>query len=149
MKPANVRLKILEDHERLRDLLSDLEEVAQEVAAGDWDRVPALRACALDIDNALRRHLALEDRQLVPLVRDGLGEDAHEALDQEHAEQRALLEYVLSRLQDERRPALLLARELLTLGEVLLEDMLGEEQSLLSNPGLWEDGGSRPEERSG
>lgn len=149
MKPANVRLRILEDHEQLRDLLSGLEEVAHEVAAGDWDRVPELRTSALVIDDALRRHLALEDRRLAPLVRAGLGEDAREALDQEHAEQRALLEYVLSRLQDERRPALLLARELLTLGEVLLEDMLGEEQSLLSNPDLWEDGGSRPGERCG
>ena len=139
MRPSEVRQRILEEHERLRDSIYIVRNLAREVARGDPSRVPILQKYAVGLDSELRTHLDLEDRHLVPVVLECLGEQAAAELSREHAEQRALLECVLRRLRDERRPPLLLARELQTLSELLLEDMAREEEELLANADLWDD----------
>ena len=60
---------------------------------------------AVTIGSELRTHLDLEDRHLVPVVLECLGERAAADLSREHAEQRALLECVLGRLRCEARLA--------------------------------------------
>ncbi len=139
MRPSEVRQRILEDHERLRDLIYFVRNLAREVARGDLSRVPILQKYAVGLDSELRTHLDLEDRHLVPVVLECLGEQAAAELSREHAEQRALLECVLKRWRDERRPPLPLARELQALSELLLEDMAREEEELLANVNLWDD----------
>ena len=138
MRPSEVRQRILEEHERLRDSIYIVRNLAREVARGDLSRVPILQTYAVGLDSELRTHLDLEDRHLVPVVLECLGEEAAADLSREHAEQRALLECVLRRLRDERRPPLLLARELQTLSELLLEDMAREEEEMLANADLWD-----------
>jgi hypothetical protein len=91
------------------------------------------------LDTELRTHLDLEDRHLVPVVLECLGEEAAAVLSREHAEQRALLECVLRRSRDERRHPLALARELQAFSELLLEDMAREDDELLANADLWDD----------
>jgi hemerythrin-like domain-containing protein len=139
MKPTEVRQRILDEHERLRDSIYIVRNLAREAARGDSSRVPMLQKRAVGLDAELRTHLDLEDRHLVPVVLECLGEQAAAELSREHAEQRALLECVLRRLRDDRRPPLLLARELQTLSELLLEDMAREEEELLANANLWDD----------
>ena len=139
MRPSEVRQRILEEHERLRDSIYTVRNLARETAGGDSSRVPILKKRAVGLSSELSTHLDLEDRHLVPVVLECLGEQAAADLSREHAEQRALLECVLERLRDERRPSLLLARELETLSELLLEDMAREERELLANADLWDD----------
>ncbi len=139
MKPSEVRQRILEEHEKLRDSIYIVRNLAREAARGDSSRVPTLEKRAVGLGSELATHLDLEDRHLVPVVLECLGEEAAANLSREHAEQRALLEYILRRLRDERRPPLLLARELQTLSELLLEDMAREEEELLANANLWDD----------
>ena len=139
MRPSEVRQRILEDHERLRDSIYIVRNLALEEAGGDSSRVPILEKLAVALGSELRTHLDLEDRHLVPVVLECLGERAAADLSREHAEQRALLGCVLGRLRREVRPASLLASELQALSELLLEDMAREEEELLANANLWDD----------
>jgi len=138
MRPSEVRQRILEEHERLRDSIHIVRNLAREAAQGDRSRVPILRRRVVGLDTELRTHLDLEDRHLVPVVLECLGEEAAAVLSREHAEQRALLECVLRRLRDERRDPLPLARELQAFSELLLEDMTREEDELIANTDLWD-----------
>ncbi len=104
MKPSEVRQRILDEHEKLRDSIYIVRNLAREVALGDWSRVPILEKLAVGLGNELRTHLDVVDRHLVPVVLVGLGERAAADLSREHAEQRALLEFILGRLRDERCP---------------------------------------------
>ncbi len=139
MRPSEVRQRILKEHERLRDSIYIVRNLAREAAQGDSSRVSILVKRAVGLGSELRTHLDLEDRHLVPVVLECLGDEAAADLSREHAEQRALLEYILRRLRDERRTPLLLAREPQTLSELLLEDMAREEKELLANADLWDD----------
>ncbi len=139
MKPSEVRQRILEDHEKLRDSIYIVRNLALEEAGGDSSRVPILEKLAVALGSELRTHLDLEDRHLVPVVLECLGERAAADLSREHAEQRALLECVLGRLRCEARLASVTASELRTLSELLLEDMAREEEELLANANLWDD----------
>ena len=139
MKPSAVRERILEEHEKLRDSIYIVRNLAREAALGDSNRVPILEKLAVGLGNELRTHLDLEDRHLVPVVLECLGERVAKDLSREHAEQRALLECVLGRLRCEQRPAAQWAGELQTLSELLLEDMAREEEEVLANANLWDD----------
>ena len=138
MRPSEVRQRILEEHERLRDSIHIVRNLAREVAQGNRSRVPILQRRVVGLDTELRTHLDLEDRHLVPVVRECLGEEAAAVLSREHAEQRSLLECVLRRSRDERRDPLPLARELQAFSELLLEDMAREEDELIANTDLWD-----------
>ena len=110
MKPCEVRARILEEHETLRSLLRLVSDLARSVKDGGEGRVPALESQARKLNHELAAHLDLEDRQLLPVVLECLGEEAASDLSNDHAEQRALLQYVLARLDDTARPAVLLQR---------------------------------------
>lgn len=137
MKPSEVRQRFIEDHQGLRISLLVLRDLAGE-PRDDLAWVTDLQKHAVELDRELRTHLDLEERHLVPVVLECLGEQAAADLSREHAEQRALLGCLLGRLREERPPSLL-AHELHTLAELLLDDMAREEEELLSNASLWDD----------
>lgn len=133
MASPEVRRRILEDHSELRVIAGAVEGVAMRVAGGDWHSVGALRLRGLELHERLCRHLDLEDRVLLPAVRDAGsdGSERAESLQHEHAEQRALLEYILERLNDRTRPSVVLGRELQNFAELLRDDMEYEESTVL------------------
>ena len=68
----------------------------------------------------------------MPWVRETLGDAQAEMMEEEHAEQRLLFEYVLGRLAKAQRPTRLVVEELRTCVGLLREDMEGEEHAVLS-----------------
>jgi len=133
MKPAEIRERIRADHQALRPLLWAVAQLARRVQAGEDGAVEPLRARGVALHDRLEEHLGLEDRILLPLVRRSAGDGAARAerLAREHTEQRLLLDYILGRLRDERRPSLVLGRELLGFVDLLLEEMAEEEREVL------------------
>jgi hypothetical protein len=78
-------------------------------------------------------HLAFEDAQLVPALRaiPERGKELADRLEREHREQRELLDYLLNRLEEEKRPTTLVARELEGFSAYLRVDMSYEESMIL------------------
>lgn len=133
MAPRNIRRSVEEDHAELRVIAGAVEEVASQVVRGEGRSVGALRERGLELHERLCRHLDLEDRILLPAV-EAAGSDGPqraESLRREHAEQRALLEYILERLEDIARPSLVLGRELQNFAELLRDDIEYEESTIL------------------
>ena len=91
MKPSEVRSRILQDHERLRLLLVEVEELVAGVGAGG--PATALRARTRVLLTALEAHLALEDEILCPAIHaaDAWGPVRAARLKEGHVEQRAQL----------------------------------------------------------
>ena len=133
MASPEVRRRILEDHAELRVVSAAVGAMAERVAKGDATAVGELRRRGRELHERLCSHLDLEDRLLVPAVRKAGTGGLHcaEGLSREHSEQRALLEYVLERLDDLTRPSVLLCRELLNFAELLADDMEYEESAVL------------------
>jgi hemerythrin-like domain-containing protein len=133
MASPEVRRRVLKDHAELRAVSAAVEVLAEQVAKGDAGSMGALRLRGRELHERLCEHLELEDRLLVPAIReagsDGL--ECAESLSREHSEQRALLEYVLERLNDLTRPSAVLGRELLNFAELLADDMEYEESAVL------------------
>ncbi len=139
MRPDEVRERIRAEHEELRTLLRSVQDLTGRAAGGQKDAVEDLRQQGLRLNERFAAHLDLEDVHLVPLLREGRGNDAAERLANEHREQRLLMDFLLERLRDTRRPAVLLVRELETLVELLRDDMGNEEKELVDADDLWPD----------
>jgi hemerythrin-like domain-containing protein len=137
MRPDEVRERIRADHGELRTLLRVVEDLARQAAGGETNAVADLRQQGLRLNERFGAHLDLEDMHLVPLLREGRGDDDAERLANEHREQRLLMDFLLERLRDTRRPAVLLVRELQTLVELLRDDMGQEEKELVDADDLW------------
>jgi hemerythrin-like domain-containing protein len=78
-------------------------------------------------------HITLEDATLVPALEE-LGEEGKqlgERLAHEHQEQRELLKYLLTRLERDGWPSMLIARELGSFVEYVRQDMTHEEETIL------------------
>jgi hypothetical protein len=133
MRPTEVRSRVLADHSALRMRLSSLANLSRDVLEGCRGGRGDLRAEALDLLETLAEHMYWEDRYLAPALRraDAWGEERASRLAEDHREQRALLEYLVRGLEDRERPSLLLARNVDDLVKLLLDDMDGEEASLL------------------
>jgi hemerythrin-like domain-containing protein len=138
VQPAEIRRKILDDHAHLRAMLDALQPVAERFERGDPTDGAKLRAEALAVYEFLAEHLRHEERTLEPALRarGASGIRLADRLAHEHHEQRELLSYLLSRLRDDLRPSLLLARELRNFAEYLRLDMAHEESTLLSTAAL-------------
>ncbi len=136
MKPMDVRRRVLEDHERLREMLRALEELAGKVAGGAAHAAPTLRERGLELHAKLCEHLELEDQNLGPLLLECLGPEAAEQLSAEHREQRLLFEYILDRLRATQQPTILLARQLQSFVTLLYDDMAHEEEMVLRDEEL-------------
>lgn len=133
MRTSQIRNRILADHAYLRDLLGELDRQAHRVLEGALDEAEALRKRGLELHARLGVHLAFEDRWLAPALRSsGLsGQERARQLADDHREQRELLDYILGRLQDPERPSLVVASEMRSLVELLLDDMAYEELTIL------------------
>ncbi|MDJ0864629.1 MAG: hemerythrin domain-containing protein [Myxococcota bacterium] len=133
MNPTEIRRRVLQDHEALRERLVALAELARQVADGDTDQARTLRGEAALFLEVLGTHMKWEDRFLRPALADAdaWGKERVARLDADHREQREVLAAVLDRLLDGTRPAPLVARDVLDLVELLRRDMAEEEQDLL------------------
>lgn len=132
MGGSEIRHRILEEHAELRAIAAAMEELAARVAEGEGSSLGALRLRGLELHERLCRHLELEDELLLPALRSAGrgGAERAERLCREHAEQRALLAYILERLSDLTRPSLVLGRELRNFAELLRDDMDYEDSAL-------------------
>jgi hypothetical protein len=137
VKPDEIRQRILQDHEVIRGLLVDVEANAAKASQGDADATDALRDRGLKLSNFLFEHLSLEDAYLAPILLQCRGEQAARHLSEEHREQRLLFAFLVGRLLDASRPAVLLVRELQTFVSLMRDDMRHEEEAFLESPELW------------
>jgi hemerythrin-like domain-containing protein len=136
MEPREIRERIRADHAALRPLLAAVAELARRVEAGQEEAVEPLRERGVALHDRFAEHLALEDRILLPFVRRSTGDGPARAerIAREHTEQRLLLDYILGRLRDQRRPSLVLGRELLGFVDLLQDEMEEEERDVLDAP---------------
>ena len=133
MRPSEVRRQVLADHAALRDKLSSLQKVARQVLEGKRSVLGTLRLEGEALLKILLEHMQWEDVNLDPALRrsDAWGDERAAQLARDHREQRELLEHALRGLEDQTRPAVVLARSLVDLVELLGEDMADEEAALL------------------
>jgi hemerythrin-like domain-containing protein len=131
MHPAELRERVLDDHENLRIRLAMIESLSQRADEGEVDALDQLRDRGDELCRKLGRHLDLEDLHLVPLILETRGREAARQLADEHREQRLLFDFVLARLRDARRPTRLVCREIQAFIDLLRDDMDMEEQELL------------------
>src|SRR5690606_29283805 len=131
MLPSEVRANVLDDHGWLRELLGDVDEIARRVQQGDHALRSRLRQRTLAMRERFLGHLELEERQLLPALRDAdaWGEERARRLEQEHAAQRARFEALLQRLRTPRADPCRLADEVRALIADLLADMHEEERT--------------------
>jgi hypothetical protein len=133
MKPREIRRYILTDHTFLKGLLDELDRKALRVLEGWDEELPVLRDYGLSFHAKFVEHLAFEDRFLAPALRaaGGSGVDQAESLADEHREQRELLDYILSGLRDRSRPGRVVANEMRSLVELILDDIAQEEMAII------------------
>jgi iron-sulfur cluster repair protein YtfE (RIC family) len=138
-RPSEVRALILAQHDALRVLYAEVDELLSSVLAGDAAVERALRERCRVLYQTLLQHMATEDAYLAPALRqtDGFGPlRAHDLLD-EHDRQRRLLRHALSSI-DERSSGETLLQSIPPLLVSLRADMAHEEHALL-NPDLLKD----------
>jgi hemerythrin-like domain-containing protein len=133
MRPSEVRHKIQQDHVAIRGMLLSLEHLSGQVLEGERALLGALRLEGEALLKTLLEHMDWEDRNLAPVLRaaDAWGEERATRLDADHREQRELFAHILESVQDQSRPAALIARNVLDLVQLLREDMDLEESELL------------------
>jgi iron-sulfur cluster repair protein YtfE (RIC family) len=141
MTPREVRAHILADHVAIRGMLLSLESVADRVRGGDRSLVAVLRVEGEALLRHLQQHMLWEDRHFAPALRraDTSGEERAARLDSDHREQRQVLAHCLSAVNDESRPASVVARTLIDLVAMLREDIEDEERLLLDERVLRDD----------
>ena len=134
MRPSEIRERILGDHETIRAMLVTVERVGRQVMEGESQLIGPLRFEAETLLQKLLTHMGWEDQYLRPalLEADAWGRERAEHLDRDHREQREILQYALSSIEDQSRPPLVISRQILDLVRLLREDM-EEEESLLVN----------------
>jgi iron-sulfur cluster repair protein YtfE (RIC family) len=141
MRPSEVRRTVLGEHAKLRGLLAEVQSLVSLVARGHRDAEDLLRERGRALHDFFCGHLDLEDRILVPALRqsDGWGEERARLVSEEHREQREIMSYILERLTDPQRPGILVARDLASLADRLAADMMHEEDAMLSDRVLRDD----------
>jgi len=141
MKPSQVRAHVLGDHEHLRARLRSLERHGKRVLEGSEGELAALRDEVEDFLARLREHMGWEELHLrtALLEADAWGQERARHLDDDHREQRELLELILRVVGDRSRPPPLVARNVLDLVALVLDDMVEEERWLLDERVLRDD----------
>ncbi len=139
MNPSEVREMILADHQEIRQLLERVEELAGPEAGAE--RMAELRERGRALHDKFVRHLDLEDRYLVPAVRDadGWGEERARQITEEHRQQRELLADILDQLRDATVVPAMLRRSLRDFIEAMRTDMVHEEKAVLRDDILRDD----------
>jgi hemerythrin-like domain-containing protein len=135
VKGMEIRERIHSDHAMLRAMLDEIEEFSERFEQGDEAVGDALRERGTALYACFIQHLDLEDAILAPALRTAGpdGERIAARLAHEHHEQRELIGYLLGRLDQQRSPTLLVARELRHFAEYLRQDMQHEESTMLDD----------------
>lgn len=134
MDTEETRSRIFEEHSRLRGMLDALELTIERFETGGREVGQELREQGVELFEVFAAHIQLEDAALVPAL-SSLGESGKtraERLAHEHVEQRELIEFLLERLADDRRPSLVVARELRSFVQYVRQDMAHEDEMLMS-----------------
>ncbi len=134
---AERRRKVLSQHANLREMIGEMLETAGRIAGGEEAERITLRAQLAMLHSALELHLLDEEQLLEPVLAraDGSGAEFLARMNQEHAEQRALLAALHSGLGG-TVSARGLAANAVAVGRRLLQDMEAEEGELLSAEAL-------------
>jgi hypothetical protein len=132
MNPSHVRVRILEDHEAIRQQLSELE-AATDALLGDKASMMHVGELTQSLLVVLARHTELEDEILAPALKDidAWGAVRADQLLAHHQTQRADIREV-SKLFDLQLVACDVARVVHALVQDLRADMEHEERDLLN-----------------
>ncbi len=141
MRPSEVRQRILNDHQVIKIMVSEVRDLALRIQVGEEHLSGRLRERARILYQHFCRHIDLEDVILVGALRDAdaWGEERAEELRNEHREQREVLTYLLDRLLDRTQPQILTVVDLLNFTAWLRDDMRHEEETILHEDLLRDD----------
>ena len=133
MRPSEVRQRILDDHQLIKIIVSEVRDLALRIQVGEEYLSERLRERARNLYERFCQHIDLEDVILVGALRDADagGEERAEELRNEHREQREVLTYLLERLLDPTQPPILIVNDLLNFTAWLRDDMQHEEETIL------------------
>ncbi len=140
LKPSEIRQRILDQHQTLREKLDALEDGVTRLKAGDASLLDELKKRASELHDHLCRHIDDEEALLLPELEqaDGFGPARVAALRQEHAEQRATLAQVTDAIVTSTDPQTL-AERIEALIARIRADMEEEEATHLSPSVLKDD----------
>lgn len=140
LSPTEVRLRVVDEHHRLRILLTALQALAREVTL-DATRDGALRSGLRTLIVEFALHLDSEEEMLLPLVSkvDAWGAERAARMREEHRVQRALLRRMFRRLEERTLTPSDLALEVDGLVLRIFHDMRDEEAELLDEGLLHDD----------
>lgn len=132
MKPSHVRIRIMKDHEALRQLLIELEDAVAAMCA-DESRTSSVGTLARAVLGTLTRHTELEDAILAPALieMDAWGQVRADQLLTHHLSQRAQIRELTQFYEMNMVPAEV-ARMSQELIRDLRADMDHEERDILS-----------------
>jgi len=138
MNPSQLRQKILTEHATLRAKLGDVKSLVARVRRGEPGSEPQLRQLTLELVKAFRAHIAMEDEELVPTLRDidAWGQIRAERVERDHEWHREALDKLEGSARSDGGADLL--RGLESLMQSFLDDMQTEDETVL-HPNLLRD----------
>jgi hypothetical protein len=141
MRPSEVRQRILDDHQLIKIMVSEIRDLALRIQTGEEFLAGRLRERGRNLFEQFCHHIDLEDVILIGALRDAdaWGEERADELRNEHREQREVLGYLLERLIDPTQPQILMLHDLLNFTAWLGEDMKHEEETFLREDLLRDD----------
>lgn len=124
--------RIRREHWEISSYLSEIESLADRVQRGDEEATVTLRDRLRELQGMMQGHLHLEEYELVPLMQKSqrYDEASIEALREDHAGQRELLDRIISELRAHPSGGKL-AIETRELVRAIRDDMAHEESELL------------------
>jgi len=101
MKVDQIKREMLAEHHLLRGLLDVVRGLAEKVAAQDVSLIPALRNGAIQLTQALIKHMDSEEMHLATLSRGGNAHWARHLTEfkHQHVHQRSLLAHFIERVE--------------------------------------------------
>lgn len=101
MKVELIKREMLAEHHLLRGLLEVVRGLAEKVTSEDVSRVPALRNGAIQLTQALLKHMDSEEKHLAALARGGSAHWAQHLTEfkHQHVHQRSLLAHFIERVE--------------------------------------------------
>jgi iron-sulfur cluster repair protein YtfE (RIC family) len=137
---SEIRSELKGQHDELRELLAEIEALAQrfEASAGDSPVGGELAERGRALYEKFGAHLTREQALLEPALEKAGSEGQRlvQRLRNEHREQRELLKYLMGRLERQPEPTILIARELQNFAGFLRFEMAHEEETLFSPTAL-------------
>jgi hypothetical protein len=133
MTPDQVRARVLDEHQKIREFIDEIDDLnkrfGRDEAVGS-----EIRDLGTGLYEVFAAHIALEDATLAPMLAEipDRGPDLADRLVREHCEQRAMLGFLLRRLDEAGRPTALVSNELNSFCDYVRRDMEYEENTVLN-----------------